>query len=238
MKHIPRHKGIKMINLSNAKPFGLREKLLLNGVNSLSDTELLALFISSGSKQKSCLQLAYELLKSLGDLRSILNADLNTFKSVKGLGDVRFVQLKALQEICRRSDFISLKNQGNLGSTDETYLYFKRKLRDKKNETFAALFLDSQHRILAYEELFSGTIDKTTIHTRPIIEKVFKLNAAAIIFAHNHPSGIALASKEDILVTELLNKALQLIDVRLLDHLVIGDNQVYSIIHKLKWEIN
>ena len=227
-----------MTNLIKAKPLGLREKLLTNGVNSLSDTELLALFISSGSKQRSCLQLAFDLIKSLGDLRTILNADLATFKTVKGLGPVRYVQLQAIKEICRRSDFIALQNLGVIGSADETYFYLKRQLRDKKNETFVALFLDSQNRILAYEELFSGTINKTTIHTRPIIEKVFKLNAAAIIFAHNHPSGVVVASKEDILVTEILNKALSLVDVRLLDHLIIGDNEVYSIINKLKWKMN
>lgn len=208
----------------------LREKLLTDGVQSLSDTELLAVFISSGSGKKSCLQLAFDLIKHLGDLRAVLNADLKNFQKVHGLGEVRYVQLQAVKEICRRSDFIYLQKETQITNSKQTYAYLKRRMRDYKNETFAALFLDSQHRIIAYEELFSGTINSATVHTRPIIERVLQLNAAAIILAHNHPSGVSDASHQDLAVTERIRNALELVDVRLLDHLVIGDNEVYSII--------
>jgi len=212
----------------------LREKLLTNGVQALSDTELLAVFISSGSGKKSCIQLASELVKQFGDLRAVLNANSQNFKKVHGLGEVRYVQLQAVREICRRSDFIHLQKDITLTNTQETHNFLKRQLRDKKNETFVALFLDSQNRILAYEELFHGTINSASVHTRPIIDRVLSLNAAAVILAHNHPSGLSDASSQDIAVTERISHALELVDTRLLDHLVIGDNEVYSIIHQSK----
>ena len=218
-----------------ARGFDVREKLLTNGAHRLSDTELLAVFISSGSGKRSCMQLAHDLIKHMGDMRSLLNTDLKTFEQVPGLGLVRYVQLQAAQEICRRGDFIGLQKNTQLLSSKQTYEFLKRQLRDKKNEVFAALFLDTQHRMIAYEELFSGTINSATIHARPIIERVLKLNAAAVILAHNHPSGVSDASYQDIEVTDRIGQALDLIDTRLLDHLVIGDNEVYSIMSKTKW---
>lgn len=217
-----------------ARELRVREKLLTTGAQSLSDTELLAVFISSGSANKSCVQLAQDLIKHLGNMRDVLNCDLQTFQQVPGLGVVRYVQLQAVREICRRSDFISLQKDTQLTNSHETHAFLKRQLRDKKNETFVALFLDSQHRVLAYEELFTGTINTATIYSRPIVERVMKLNAAAVIIAHNHPSGVADASSHDIAVTNRLREALELIDARLLDHLVIGDNEVYSIMSNMK----
>lgn len=213
----------------------VREKLLTYGAENLSDAELLAVFISSGSAKKSCLQLANDLIKHLGDMRSILNADQKTFQQINGLGVVRYVQLQAVREICRRSDFITLQKSIQLTSSQETYAFLKRQLRDKKNETFVAIFLDSQHRVLTYEELFTGTINAATIHSRPIIERILKLNAAAVILAHNHPSGLSDASQDDLDVTTQLSKAFALIDAKLLDHLVVGDNEVYSIMSRTKW---
>lgn len=227
-----------MSSLQPTEHFGLREKLLIQGVKSLSDAELLAVFISSGNAKKSCLHLAFDLIRQLGDLRAILNADQHRFRQVAGLGLVRYLQLQAAREICRRSDFISLQKEIQLTNAQQTHAYLKRQLRDKKNETFAALFLDNQHRVLAYEELFSGTINSATVHPRPIVERVLNLNAAALIFAHNHPSGSAEASSEDFALTKRLHLALELIDARLLDHLVIGDNEVYSIVNNLKWPCN
>ena len=221
--------------MNEAPTFGLREKLLTQGSASLSDAELLAVFISSGSGKKSCMQLGLDLMQHLQDLRNILTADINSFKQVAGLGEVRYVQLQAVREICRRSDFIDLKKGLQLTNTHQTHTYLKRQLRDKKNETFAALFLDNQHRVLAYHELFQGTINAANVHARPIIEQVLKLNAAAIILAHNHPSGVSDASHQDIAVTERLSTALELVDVRLLDHILVGDNEVYSILQRQKW---
>jgi DNA repair protein RadC len=211
------------------KQLDLREKLLIHGAQSLSDAELLAIFISSGSANKTCLQLAYDLLKHFGNLRSVLNADKQTFVQVHGLGAVRYVQLQAAKELCKRSDFIQLQKEIQITNSAQTYAYLKKRLRDYKNETFAALFLDNQHRIIAYEELFSGTINTATVHTRPIIERVLQLNAAALILAHNHPSGISDASHQDRAVTERIKEALELVDARLLDHIIIGDNEIYSI---------
>ena len=224
--------------VSSTQQFDLREKLLTYGAQSLSDTELLAVFISSGCNKKSCVQLAFDLLKHLGDLRAILNADRQSFKRVHGLGEVRYAQLQAVKEICRRSDLIQLQKETQITNSKQTYMYLKKRLRDYKNETFVALFLDNQHRIIAYEELFFGTINTATIHPRPIIERVLQLNAAALILAHNHPSGLSDASQQDIAVTERLREALELVDVRLLDHLIVGDNEVYSIIAESKWHCN
>jgi DNA repair protein RadC len=219
----------------NQRELRVREKLLQFGAHTLSDVELLTAFISTGSGQRSCTQVAQDMVRYLGDLRMILNADLKSFRKIHGLGMVRYVQLQAGREICRRSDFLHLQKEKALTNAQETYTFLKRQLRDKKNETFAALFLDSQHRVLAYEELFTGTIDTASIHPRPIIERILHINAAALILAHNHPSGESLASPQDYAVTTRLQEAFALMDVRLLDHLVIGDNEVYSILHATKW---
>ncbi|MGX8785799.1 RadC family protein [Legionella pneumophila] len=227
-----------MMFAQTAQQLDLREKLLTNGVQSLSDIELLAVFISSGNSKKSCLQLAYELTKHLGNLRNILNTDLQSFKSIQGLGEVRYAQLQAAKEICHRSDFIHLQKEIRLTNTQQTYAFLKKRLRDYKNETFAAVFLDNQHRIIAYEELFSGTINTATVHPRPIVERVLQLNAAALILAHNHPSGLSDASQQDLAITERIRDALDLVDARLLDHIVIGDNEVYSIFAENKWVCN
>jgi DNA repair protein RadC len=221
-----------------ARQLHLREKLLTQGVQSLSDTELLAIFISSGSGKKNCLQLAGELMHHLGDVREILNTSQQRFQQVPGLRMVRYVQLQAVKEICRRSDFIDLQKETSITNSKQTYAYLKKRLRDYKNETFAALFLDNQHRIIVYEELFFGTINSATVHPRPIVERVLQLNAAAVILAHNHPSGLSDASHQDLAVTERIRDALELIDTRLLDHIVIGDNEVYSIIAEHKWPCN
>lgn len=224
-----------MCHKSPVKPLRLRETLLLEGAKALSDVELVAAFISSGGKQKSCLELAHSLLHHVGDLRALLNADAAHFCKVHGIGIVRFVQLKAALEICRRSDLIALKKEVPLTSVHQTHAFLKRQLRDKKNETFVALFLDTQHRVLAYEELFSGTIHKANVHARPIITRALELNAASIILAHNHPSGVSNASAHDKAMTQTLKKAFALVDLNLIDHLVIGDNEVYSITKGRKW---
>jgi DNA repair protein RadC len=219
----------------NQRELRVREKLLQFGAHTLSDVELLTAFISTGSGKRSCVQVAEDMMRCLGNLRMILNSDLKSFRKIHGLGLVRYIQLQAGREICRRSDFIHLQKEKALTNTQETYSFLKRQLRDKKYETFVALFLDSQHRVLAYEELFTGTIDTATIYPRPIIERILNLNAAALILAHNHPSGESQASPQDYAVTTRLKEALELMDVRLLDHLVIGDNEVYSIFHATKW---
>lgn len=224
-----------MNKIAPAHPLHIREKMLAQGSHSLSDTELLAVFIGSGTKKRSCVQLATDLMCQFGNVRAILNAELKTFNQIPGLGPVRYLQLQALREICRRSDFIQLQKDIQLTNPQATYTYLKRQLRDKKHETFVGIFLDSQHRILSYEELFKGTINAASVYSRPIIERTLQLNAAALILAHNHPSGLSDASTADKTLTAHLDKALSLVDVRLLDHVVIGDNEVYSILSDTKW---
>ncbi|KTD79353.1 RadC family protein [Legionella waltersii] len=227
-----------MTVVQSTRQLDLREKLLIHGVASLSDSELLAVFISSGNKQRTCLELANDLMNQYSDLRALLNSDLNQFQLIPGLGIVRYTQLQAVKEMCRRSDFIQLKRDSAINNSRQTYSFLKRRLRDNKHETFAALYLDNQHRVIAYEELFSGTINSASVHSRPIVERVLQLNAAALILAHNHPSGVSDASQQDIEVTARIKQALELIDARLLDHIVIGDNEVYSIIAEHKWACN
>lgn len=223
-----------MSNNPKTRDFRVREKLLTSGANSLSDMELLAILISSGSRQKSCVELAFDLLNHFGDLRTVINASPESFQQVHGLGIVRYVQLQAAKEICRRSDFIDLQKHVTLNNTQQTHSFLKRQLRDHKNETVSAIFLDNQHRVIVYETLFYGTINCATIHPRPIVERALHLNAAAIILAHNHPSGLSDPSRDDKDMTVHLQKALRLIDVQLLDHLIIGDNEVYSIMNRVK----
>lgn len=213
----------------------LREKLLTAGPSSLSDTELLAILISSGSRKKSCLHLAIELIKKMGDLRAILNCSYQDFSQVNGVGLVRYAQLQAVKEICRRSDLISLQKDIKINNSQQSFAFLKRQLRDLRHETFAAIFLDNQHRVLAFEQIFKGTINAATVFIRPIIDRVLNLNAAAVILAHNHPSGVCDPSKQDVLVTKKIQQALDLMEVRLLDHVIIGDNEVYSILNSQKW---
>lgn len=212
-------------------PLNLREKLLINGPEALTDSELLAIFISSGSQGQNCLKLAESLLKNFGNLRELFNSTLESFKAVKGIGLVRYAQLQAAHEMSKRCDYIHLARHTEINSAIAASTFLKRQLRDKDNEIFAALFLDTQHRLLSYEELASGTIHSTTIHPRTLIKRALNFNAAAIILAHNHPSGNCMPSDADIKATKKISKALELIDVHLLDHIIIGDNKAYSISH-------
>jgi DNA repair protein RadC len=226
-----------MTSQPSTQALRVREKLLLNGAKTLSDAELLAVFISSGNAHRSCQQLAEDLIIHIGDMRAILTCDAERFQEVPGLGIVRYIQLQAMREMCRRSDFITLKQQKDLlfNNRHDMYRFLKRQLRDKAHETIAALFFNSQHQIITYEELFQGNIDTSSIYLRPIIKRLLSLNATSILLSHNHPSGMANASDEDVIFTAQLQEALSLIDVALIDHVIIGDNEVYSIMSRIKW---
>lgn len=215
--------------------FDLRERLFQGGVQTLSDVDLLAILISSGSGKHSCVDLAHELLAHFGSIRALLNANKRAFCQVKGLGPVRFAQLQAAKELLRRNELIQLRKQSQLTSSTQTYAFLKKQLRDEKHEVFAALFLDSQHRVIAYEPLFRGSINSTAVYIRPIIERIIAHNAAALIIAHNHPSGLSDASAEDFAITEKIKQAISILDTRLIDHVVIGDNEAFSIMQEQKW---
>jgi DNA repair protein RadC len=201
-----------------------REKLLQCGAEALSDAELLAIFLRTGIKGKTAVDLARELLEEYHGLRALLKADQQRFCQSKGMGPAKYVQLQAVIEMSKR--FLSEKiDRGNAITNPETVQqYLLSRLRDYPYEVFACLFLDNRHHILKYEELFRGTIDGASVYPREVVRRAIHHNAAAIILAHNHPSGLTEPSQADIRITQKLKDALALIDVRILDHFIIGDN--------------
>lgn len=205
-----------------------REKLLASGPSNLSDAELLAIFLRTGIRGKTAVDLARELLQQFGDLRSLLSADLPDFCQSPGLGKAKFALLQAVLEMGKRHQWQLLDRNICLTDPTTTQDYLKVKLRDYSYEVFGCLFLDNRHRVICFEELFRGTIDGTSVYPREVLQQALKNNAAAVIFAHNHPSGVAEPSHADRQITCKLTDALQLVDIRVLDHIIIGDPECYS----------
>lgn len=211
---------------------GPREKLLLKGASALSDAELLAIFLRTGVKGKSAVDLARELLDNFGGLRSLLGANHKKFCQVKGLGDAKYIHLQATIEIARRYLYEPLKRESVLTSPETTRMFLQSKLQSYPYEVFACLFLDNKHRVIAFEEMFRGTIDHTGVHPREVVKRALDHHAAAMIVAHNHPSGVAEVSDADKRITDKLKKALALMEVRLLDHFIIGDQVCLSFVEQ------
>lgn len=205
-----------------------REKLLTRGPASLSDAELLAIFLRTGIQGKSAVDLARELLLHFTNLRSLIDSSQTELCNIRGLGTAKYVQLKAALELGRRYLEESLKRDTPLKSPEMTRDFLMSRLRAYPYEVFACLFLDNRHRIIAFEELFTGTIDGASVHPREVVRRCLFHNAAAVIFAHNHPSGISEPSQADKHITRRLTDALGLIDIRVLDHFVIGDGESVS----------
>ncbi|HEY9202436.1 MAG TPA: DNA repair protein RadC [Gammaproteobacteria bacterium] len=203
-----------------------REKLLSKGSQSLSDAELLAIFLRTGMRGKTAVDLAQELLQGFQGLRQLLKADQQSFCQHAGLGTAKYAQLQAVLEMARRYLFENLQRGDTLSSPEDTRQYLSSQLRDYPHEVFAALFLDQRHRVICFEELFRGTIDGASVYPREVVKKALQHNAAALIFAHNHPSGVAEPSQADEQITRRLIEALKLVDVRVLDHFVVGDEVV------------
>ena len=206
-----------------------REKLLQKGPNALSDAELLAIFLRTGCSGFSAVDIARQLLDRFQGLRPLVDTDQSEFCQTKGLGIAKYVQIQAAIELGRRYLQSSLETGNAFTSPQQTREYLMLKLRARKSEVFACLYLDNRHRLISFDELFFGTIDGAQVHAREVVRSALKHNAAAVIFAHNHPSGIAEPSQADISLTKELKKALAIIDVRVLDHLVIGDKEAISI---------
>ncbi|MDO9212456.1 MAG: DNA repair protein RadC [Methylococcales bacterium] len=205
-----------------------REKLLQRGSAALTDAELLAIFLRTGVQGKSAVDLARDLLADFGSLKALLDADQQRFCQAHGLGDAKYAQLQAVMEMAKRH-FKEVLQRGNaLTSPDITRAYLSAQLRGYSYEVFACLFLDNQHRVIQLDELFRGTIDGASVYPREVVKQALHHNAAAVIFAHNHPSGIAEPSTADKHITEKLKQALALFDIRVLDHFIIGDGQPYS----------
>jgi len=206
-----------------------REKLLSLGPQALSDAELLAIFLRTGIAGCSAVELARRLVNEYGGLRTLFQADRKRFCATRGLGDAKYAQLQAVLELARRHLAESLMRGDALKNPAETRRYLTARLRDYPYEVFACLFLDTRHRVISYEELFRGTIDGASVHPREVVRRALQHNAAAVILAHNHPSGIAEPSDADRRITTRLKDALALIDIRVLDHIVIGDQIATSL---------
>ena len=205
-----------------------REKLLARGAPALSDAELLAIFIGCGPRGQSAVDLGRQLLTECGGLRGLLDRPGAELAKLRGLGPARACALVAALELGTRHLGQQLQRGESLADPDQAGAYFARKLRPLPHEVFACLFLDTRHRVLAYEELFRGTLDGSEVHPREVARRCLAHNAAAVIFGHNHPSGNPEASAADRAVTARLKQALALVEVRVLDHFIVGDGEPTS----------
>jgi DNA repair protein RadC len=205
-----------------------REKLLARGAHALSDAELLGVLLGSGIRGCSAVELARALIGEFGSLRELMNAERARFRARCGIGPARYAVLKAALELARRHFREALRVGPALEAPETTRSFLLAQLRDRPYEVFCCLYLDNRHRLLAFEELFRGTIDRAGVHPREVLRQTLAHNAAAVILAHNHPSGVLEPSHADELITRRLRDALALIDVRVLDHFIIGDGTCFS----------
>ena len=226
---------------ADARP---REKLLARGAGALSDAELLALLLRTGIKGKGVLQLADELLQlqgnkvaegnnaGFGGIAGLLNATADDLKRVKGIGPAKRCELIAVLELARRAMAQQLQERTVFADPDAVKHYVQLHLATRKHEVFAVLFLDSQNKLLAMEELFRGTLTQTSVYPREVVIRALHHQAAAVVLAHNHPSGTVHPSRADEALTQTLKAALALVDVRVLDHIIVGHGQALSMAEK------
>jgi DNA repair protein RadC len=226
---------------ADARP---REKLLARGASALSDAELLALLLRTGIKGKGVLQLADELLQlqgnkvaegnnaGFGGIAGLLNATADDLKRVKGIGPAKRCELIAVLELARRAMAQQLQERTVFGDPDAVKHYVQLHLATRKHEVFAVLFLDVQNKLLAMEELFRGTLTQTSVYPREVVIRALHHQAAAVVLAHNHPSGTVQPSRADEALTQTLKAALALVDVRVLDHIIVGHGQALSMAEK------
>ena len=205
-----------------------REKLLTYGAGALSNAELLALFIQTGTRGSSAVDVARTALDQAQGLRGLLDLGADRLATISGIGPARSALLKGAIELATRYLEERIRRHDALTCPAHTSRYLCARLRSRPHEVFACLFLDNRHRVICFEEMFRGTIDGASVHPREVAKRALELNAAALIAAHNHPSGVAEPSRSDRVITRKLHDALALVDVRLLDHFVIGDGEVVS----------
>jgi DNA repair protein RadC len=205
-----------------------REKLLKNGAANLSDAELLAIFLRIGIAGKSAVDLARELLTRFNGLTGLFSADQAAFCAVPGMGPAKYAQLQAVLEMARRALEEKMKSGDAMSSPQSVRDYLRLTLQGKKHEIFVGIFLDAQNRMIAAEELFKGTLTQTSVYPREVVKRALHHNAAAVIFAHNHPSGLAEPSQADEMLTQSLKQALALVDVNMLDHFIVGGGTAMS----------
>ena len=205
-----------------------RERLLAHGPQTLSDAELLALFLRTGTTGMPVMALARHLIEEFSGLRGLLTASRRQFCDVKGLGTAKYAQVQAAMEMARRVMDEPLRQGDPLRSPEDTRRFLTSRLGTYPHEVFAGLFLDNRHRVIQYRELFRGTIDGAAVYPREVVRQALEDNAAAVIFAHNHPSGSTEPSQADKAMTKRLKSALELVDVRVLDHFIIGEGIPFS----------
>jgi len=205
-----------------------REKLLQKGATALSDAELLAIFLRTGITGKSAVDLARHLLKHYGSLTKLFAANQDSFCQLHGMGSAKYAQLQAVMEMSRRALAEELENKNAMNSPGLVRDFLRLSLANKEHEVFIGIFLDAQNHVITSEELFSGTLTQASIYPREVVKHALLHNAAAMIFAHNHPSGTAEPSHADKVLTQSLKQALALIDVKVLDHFIIGSGATLS----------
>ena len=205
-----------------------REKLIELGAEALSDAELLAIFLRVGVTGKSAVDLARDLLTQFASLNGIFAATEHELIQVHGIGTSKYVQLQAIFEMSRRALNEQLQQRDVFKSPQQVRDYLVLKLGSLSREVFLVLFLDTQNRLVATEEMFSGSLKETSVYPREVVKRALHHNAASVIFAHNHPSGIAQQSQADELLTKQLKQALALVDVRVLDHFIVAGNNTLS----------
>ena len=205
-----------------------REKLIDRGASALSDAELLAIFLRTGVRGRTAVDLARHLLAAFGGLRPLLEADAETFAGHHGLGPAKYVQLQAVLEMGRRHLQAQLARGEPMTGPEDTRRYLIARLRHLPHEIFACLFLDNRHQVIGFEEMFRGTIDAASVYPREVVSRALRLNAAAVILAHNHPSGVTEPSHADERMAERLGDALATVDIRVLDHFVVGEGRPVS----------
>lgn len=205
-----------------------REKLQLLGVETLSDVELLAIFLRTGSAGVNVMVLAQQMLQEFGSLYHLMTASKAAFSGIKGVGDAKLAQLHAIAELAKRFFASQLARENAMENPQVTRHYLQSLLAHQEREIFMALFLDNQHRVLLAQKMFAGSINSVEVHPREIVREALKVNAAALILAHNHPSGMSEPSKADREITHKVSEACGLLNIRLLDHLVIGHGEYVS----------
>lgn len=205
-----------------------REKLLSLGPAALADAELLALLLRTGMKGLGVLQLAEKVLTDLGGLPGLLQADTHRLGRIKGLGPAKRSELMAVMELARRSLHTDLRSQPVFSNPQAVKDFLQMQLGHRPHEVFGVLFLDAQNRLIAFEEMFRGTLSQTSVYPREVVKQALAHNAGAVILTHNHPSGVLEPSRADELLTQTLKSSLQLVDVRVLDHIVVGRSACLS----------
>ena len=205
-----------------------REKLLMRGAATLTDQELLGIIVRTGVKGKSAVDLSRDLIERFGGLRGLLEADPAEIQKISGLGKAKTATVLAVLALVKRSLSEEMRRRDNLSSPNAVRDYLRLNLATRDREVFVAVFLDAQNRVLKLEELFAGTLTQTSVFPREVVRSALQHNAAAVIFAHNHPSGLAEPSRADEVLTHALKQALALVDVKVLDHFIVGASSAMS----------